>query len=86
MGDITPAEAKQLARDRICLEGNIQIAAIYEKSPDEIRRETLSLIQDTFDDARGLIVCPTASPYLPGQGGRCFPQVKAMVEAVLNQS
>ncbi len=82
-GDILAAEAKAMARGRMCLEGNIQINRMYEASPDEIRAETRQLIADAFDDRRGLIVTPTASPYIRGQGERCFPQYQAMVETVL---
>ena len=82
MGDITAAEAKEMARGRMCLEGNIQIAAMYEKSPDEIRAETAALIKDAFGDRKGLIVCPSASPYIRGAGQKCLGQFKAMVEAV----
>jgi len=84
MGDITPAEAKAMARGRMCLEGNIQIARMYEASPQEVRDETAGLIEAAFDDRRGLIVCPTASPYIRGAGERCFPQFEAMVETVLH--
>jgi len=83
MGDITPRQAKELARGRLCLEGNIQIAAMYERSPEEIRRETLDLITDAFDDHRGLIVSPTASPYIRGGGEACFRQYQAMIDTVL---
>ena len=83
MGDITPSEAKELARGRMCLEGNIQIDRMYEATPEEIRQETEALIQTVFDDRRGLIVCPTASPYIRGKGEECFPQYKAMIDAVL---
>jgi len=83
MGDITPAEAKTRARGRICLEGNIQIADMYEKSPDNIREQTRALIETCFDDHRGLIVSPTASPYIRGAGEQCFPQYQAMIDEVL---
>jgi len=83
MGDITPSEAKELARDRMCLEGNIQIDRMYEATPDEVRQETEALIQTVFDDHKGLIVSPTASPYIRGRGEDCFPQYKAMIDAVL---
>jgi len=83
LGDITPAEAKALARGRICLEGNIQIADMYEKSPENVRHQTEALIEACFDDRRGLIVCPTASPYIRGKGEEAFPVFKAMVDAVL---
>jgi hypothetical protein len=82
-GDITPKEAKQLARGKICLEGNIQIADMYEHTPDQIRTETEQLIEVTFDDNKGLIVCPSASPYVFGKGEDCFPQYKAMIDTVL---
>ena len=83
MGDITPAEAKAALRGKAALEGNIQIADMYEKSPDEIQAQTEALIRDCFDDRRGLAVTPAASPFMPGRGADCFPQYQAMVEAVI---
>jgi hypothetical protein len=85
-GDVLPSEAKEFARGRMCLEGNIQINRMYEAEAEEIRRETQQLIEATFDDGRGLIVCPSASPYIRGAGERCFPQYKAMIDTVLNCS
>lgn len=84
MGDITPAQAKQMAGGKLCLEGNIQIADMYDRSPDDIRGQTEHLIREAFDDGRGLIVCPTASLYMRGKGQDCFEQVKAMVQTVLD--
>jgi len=86
MGDITPREAKKAAKGKLCLEGNIQIARMYESTPDAVRAETETLIKDTFADHRGLIVCPTASSYIRGQGEVCFEQYKTMVETVLSHS
>lgn len=83
MGDVTPGEAKARARGRICLEGNIQIGDLYEETPGEIRRQTEALIADCFDDRRGLIVCPTASPYIRGRGEQAYPQFGAMIDTVL---
>ena len=83
MGDITAGQAKAMAGRRMTLEGNIQIADMYEKSPGDIRRHTESLIADAFADRQGLIVCPTASPYMRGKGMECFPRFKAMIDAVL---
>lgn len=84
LGNITAAEAKSLARGKMCLEGNIQINRMYEASADELRAETEALIRDCWDDRRGLIVSPTASPYIRGLGEECFPQYKAMIDTVLN--
>jgi len=86
MGDITASDAKELARNKICLEGNIQINRMYEATPEEVRAETELLIQTVFDDRKGLIVCPTASPYIRGKGEECFPQYKAMIDTVLEWS
>ena len=83
MGDITTAEAKKLAQGRLCLEGNIQINRMYEASPEEIREETKALITTVFGDRCGLIVCPSASPYIRGKGEECFAQYKAMIDTVV---
>ncbi len=82
MGDLPAAEAKALAGGRLCIEGNLQIAAFYDQTPDAIRAATEGLIRDAFGDRRGLIVCPTASPYVRGAGTRCLPAFQAMIEAV----
>ncbi len=82
MTDLLPSQAKRLARGRLCLEGNIQINRMYDCPPEEIARETRDLIRDAFADRNGLIVSPTASPYIFGRGEDCFPQYKAMVDAV----
>lgn len=82
-GDILAREAKALARGRICIEGNIQIHRMYTASPEEIKDETRALIADAFADHRGLIVCPTASPYIRGMGEACFPRYKAMIDTVI---
>lgn len=82
-GDILPDEAKELARGKMCLEGNIQIDRMYGATPDDVRQETEHLIAAVFDDHKGLIVSPTASPYIRGKGEDCFPRYKAMIDAVL---
>ena len=84
MGDITARDAKAVARGKMTLEGNIQIARMYEAKPREIAEEVAALIEDTFDDRRGLIVSATASPYIRGLGEKAYPMYKAMVETVLN--
>jgi len=84
MGDITASEAKEFARDKLCLEGNIQIHRMYEATAKDVRQETEALILDAFDDSKGLIVSTTASPYIRGLGEACFPQYKAMIDTVVN--
>ncbi|MBI2951003.1 hypothetical protein HYY27_02860 [bacterium] len=83
MGDITPVEAKEIARGKLCLEGNIQISHMYEHTPEQVQEETEALIEATFDDHRGLIVSTTASPYIRGGGEVCFEQYKAMIDTTL---
>lgn len=85
-GDITPQEAKLYARGKMCLEGNIQIAHMFEHSPEQIMAETAALIDVIFDDHRGLIVSPTASPYIFGEGEKCFNNYKAMIDTVLGRN
>lgn len=83
MGDITPAEARTLAGGRLCLEGNIQINRMYEATPEEVAEETRALVADVFGHGQGLIVSPTASPYIRGAGEIALPRYQAMVDAVL---
>ena len=84
MGDITAADAKRMADGRLCLEGNIQVADMYEKPPEHVAAQTAALIETCFGDRRNLIVCPSASPYIRGAGEACFPMFKAMVDTVLH--
>jgi hypothetical protein len=81
-GDITAKEAKNAFRDRVCLEGNIPIEDMYQHTPEQIYQETSDLIDDCFDDSKGLIVCPTASPYLRGRGEDCYRQFVALITRV----
>lgn len=82
MGDLTARQAKDRLRGRVCIEGNIQIADMYERTPDEIAQQTRQLIADAFDDRRGLIVCPSASPYIYGGGDQCYQQFLAILDVV----
>jgi len=88
MGDITSKEAKEIIKGKICFEGNIQIADMYEKSPENIKEQVHSLIKEVFYDKEGLIVCASASasasPYIANEGKTCFENYQAMVETVLS--
>ena len=81
-GNVTAAEAKAVARGRMCIEGNIQIGSMYDGTPGAIREETRRLIEDAFTDRRNLIVSPTASPYIRGAGQQCLQQYRAMIDTV----
>ena len=37
-------------------------------------------------ERRGLIVCPTASPYIRDAGPQCFEQFKTMIDTVVGPS
>ena len=82
MGNVTPKEAKAALRDKVCIEGNVQIGDIYTKSPDEVRAMVADLISDAFDDGKGLIVCPTASPYVPTMSEPCYENYATLVDTV----
>lgn len=83
LGNCTAAEARHIIGQNITIEGTIQISRMYEATPEEIRRETAQLIEEAFTDSRGLVVSPTASPYIRGEGQTCFEQYRAMVETVV---
>ena len=82
-GDLGAADAAKQAQGRVCIEGNIQIAHMYEHTPEQVRAETAALVADAFADRRNLIVSPTASPYVFGAGEACFEAYRAMVEKVI---
>ena len=84
LGDVTPAMAKAVFRGKVCIEGNIQIGDMYDATPDDIRGQVEVLIRDAFDDNRGLIVCPTASPFIY-QAGNCVENYFALMDAVLGK-
>ncbi len=83
LGNLTAAQAKSIVRDHVTIEGNIQIARLYEAGAAEIAEETKCLIADAFDDGRGLIVSPTASPWIRGAGEQCYAQYRAMIDTVI---
>lgn len=84
LGDITIKEAKEKVKDKICIEGNIEISYMYEKTPEEIIEITTNLIKEGFYDNKGLIVSPTASPCFYGRGEECYDQYVALIETVVN--
>ena len=84
MGDVTAKEAKTVLRGRVCIEGNIQIGDMYTHTADAVRAQVERLIEDAFDDAKGLIVCPTASPYVPEMTPQCYDNYAALVDVVVN--
>jgi hypothetical protein len=83
MGDVTARQAKDVLRGKVALEGNIQIADMYQLSPRQIREQVRGLVRDVFDDRTGLIVCATASPWRAGEGALCTENYRAMIEEVV---
>ncbi len=57
---------------------------MYRATSAEIRDMTLELMKDAFYDSRGLIVCPTASPYTPQIDGQALKNYETLIETVLN--
>ncbi len=83
MGDITAKQAKDLARDKMCLEGNIQINLMYESTPDHIIAEPYWLTTACLYDNKSLIGSSIASPYFSSQKHICISQDYAMIDTVL---
>jgi len=84
MGDVTPAEFKRVIGNRTCMEGNVQIADILGGDAGAIREQVAGLVQEVWlPERRGLIVAPTASPYLPQMTPPMLMNYKTLVEAAL---
>ena len=82
MGDVTPAEFKRVVGGRTCMEGNVQIADILEGDLVAIAEQVAGLMRDVWlPERRGLIVAPTASPYLPQMTPQMLANYTALVEA-----
>jgi Uroporphyrinogen decarboxylase (URO-D) len=86
MCDVTAKMAKDAFRDKVCIEGNVQIGDMYAEGADAIRAMVTELIEDAFDDRKGLIVSPTASPYVPMMTEECFKNYAALIDVVTNWS
>lgn len=84
MGNVTIQEAKDILRGKVCIEGNIQIGDMYGSSAGEIRENVLDVISKAFDDSKGLIICPTASPYIPVMSQKAFENYSCLINTVLN--
>lgn len=84
MGDVTLRDAKDVLGNKVCIEGNIQIGDMYAASPDKIREMASQVIDEAFDDSKGLIVCPTASPYVTVLDENTLKNYEALIDTVLN--
>ncbi len=62
MGDITLPDAKRRAAGRMTIEGNLQIAHLYEDAPDVFAARVERTIAEGKPDGR-FCLTPTASPY-----------------------
>lgn len=83
-GDMTAADTARIIGGRICVEGNVQIGDMHQADADAIRRQVRELIEEVWlPQRRGLIVCPTASPYFPQMEPRTLENYRALVETVL---
>lgn len=84
MGNVTAQYARSVFGGHVCIEGNVQIGDMYTKSAEEIRAHVADLITHAFNNHRNLIVCPTASPYVPEMTRQCHENYAALVETVLH--
>lgn len=84
MGDVTAREAKQVFKGKVCIEGNIQIGDMYGSNPEKLAEMASELIKDVYYDHEGLIVCPSASPYVPEMSEKAYQNYMALITTVLN--
>ncbi len=61
VGSITLAQAKEICRGRMCLDGGIEDGAFYTMKPDGIRDLTIETIKQGKPGG-GFILCPTSAP------------------------
>lgn len=83
MGNVTIGEAKEILKGKVCIEGNVQIGDMYKCTSAEIREMVQEVIREAFYDSKGLIVCPTASPYIPVIDARGLENYHMLIETVL---
>ena len=89
MGDVTLAQAKEIARGRIALEGNIQLGDLLTQSPDEVRAMVRAVVKQGRP-AGGFILGTSggienvSNPAL-GLSQHDFDRWKAYIEAGLEQ-
>ncbi|MGC8804951.1 MAG: uroporphyrinogen decarboxylase family protein [Candidatus Ratteibacteria bacterium] len=61
VGKITLAEAKQICKGRLCLDGGIEDSIFYTHTPEQIKQITIETIQQGKPGG-GFILCPSSSP------------------------
>ncbi|NLF30533.1 MAG: hypothetical protein GX591_06560 [Planctomycetes bacterium] len=79
MGDVTLPQAKRLAAGRMTVEGNIQIANVYEDPPDAFA----ALVERTIAEGKPggrFCLTPTASPYTVELSQRAVANYLAMID------
>lgn len=80
MGDITMAEAKEVARGKMCLIGNIQVGNLYTSTPEKIE----ALCRETIEQAKpdgGFILGITASHFSASMDDRTLANYLAYIDA-----
>ncbi|MCM8825700.1 MAG: hypothetical protein NC937_06135 [Candidatus Omnitrophica bacterium] len=61
VGKITLAQAKEICKNKMCLEGGIEDGIFYTKKPEEIKKTTVETIHQGKPGG-AFILCPTSSP------------------------
>jgi len=79
MGDVTLPDAKRRAAGRMTVEGNLQIAPIYEDSPDVFAARVEQTIAEGKPGGR-FCLTPTASPYTVELPERAVTNYLTMIE------
>lgn len=60
-GDITLADAKRRAGDKLTIFGNIELKLLENGTPDEVKKEVIKCMESAKDGGR-YVIMPTASP------------------------
>jgi uroporphyrinogen-III decarboxylase len=60
-GDITLADVKKQAGDKLCIFGNLQLKLLEHGTPEDVRK-AVKLCMDSAKEGGGYVIMPTASP------------------------
>jgi len=81
-GDTTLVDFRKRLGNRIAIEGDTQKADLIDNTPEYIDAEVKKTIEEAGADG-GLILAPSASPYLREMSDRALANYKAFVDAGL---
>jgi hypothetical protein len=75
--DVTLAEVKQRLGGKMCLMGGVQARTLEAGTPADVRLEVARAIEEAAEGG-GLVILPTAAPFMLPLDARCLENARAM--------